>query len=69
MACEAVGCPVPKLCAWLDLLVLRSALVLIRLFYLFVVRVLGWLALLAGSDAAKDGKRNICKLPCQRREM
>src|SRR5690348_9701516 len=27
---------------------------LIRLVYLFVVRVLGWLALLAGSDAAKD---------------
>jgi len=33
---------------------LRSALVLIRLVYLFVVRMLGWLALLAGSDAAKD---------------
>jgi hypothetical protein len=29
-------------------------LVLIRLVYLFVVRMLGWLALLAGSDAAKD---------------
>jgi hypothetical protein len=28
--------------------------VLIRLVYLFVVRVLSWLALLAGSDAAKD---------------
>jgi putative transposase len=28
--------------------------VLIRLVYLFVVRVLGWLALLAGSDASKD---------------
>jgi len=28
--------------------------VLIRLVYLFIVRVLGWLALLAGSDAAKD---------------
>ena len=27
---------------------------LIRLVYLFVVRVLGWFALLAGSDAAKD---------------
>jgi hypothetical protein len=33
---------------------LRSTLVLIRLVYLFAVRVLGWLALLAGSDAAKD---------------
>ena len=33
---------------------LCSALVLIRLVYLFVVRVLGWLALVAGSDAAKD---------------
>ena len=29
---------------------------LIRLVYLFVVRVLGWLALLAASDAAKDVK-------------
>jgi putative transposase len=28
--------------------------VLIRLIYLFVVRMLGWLALMAGSDAAKD---------------
>jgi len=28
--------------------------VLIRLLYLFVVRVLGWLALLVGGDAAKD---------------
>ena len=27
---------------------------LIRLIYLFMVRVLGWLALLAGSDAARD---------------
>ena len=27
---------------------------LIRLVYLFIVRTLGWLALLAGSDAAKD---------------
>jgi hypothetical protein len=33
---------------------LRSALVLIRLIHRFMVRVLGWLALLACSDAAKD---------------
>jgi hypothetical protein len=37
-----------------DLLVLRSALVLIRLVCLFMVRVSGWLALLARSDAARD---------------
>jgi len=30
--------------------------VLIRLVYQFMVRVLGWLALLAGSDAAKDAE-------------
>jgi hypothetical protein len=41
--------PADGLTCWL-----RSALVLIRLVYLFVVRVLGWLALLAGSDDAKD---------------
>jgi hypothetical protein len=32
----------------------RSSSPLVRLIYLFTVRVLGWLDLLAGSDAAKD---------------
>jgi putative transposase len=33
---------------------LRSALALIRLAYLFMARVFGWLSLLARGDAAKD---------------
>ena len=35
---------------------LRSALVLIRLIFLFLVRVPGWLVLLARDDAARDAQ-------------
>jgi hypothetical protein len=35
---------------------LRSAFVLIRLIYLFMVRAFGWLVLLTGNDAAKDAE-------------
>jgi hypothetical protein len=52
---------------------LRSALVLIRLVYLFMVRVLGWLALLVMADAAavtthpfwkiKNVRQNGCVVP------
>ena len=42
--------------AWAWPAALRSALMLIRLIYLLMVRVFGWLALLARGDAAKDAE-------------
>ena len=46
---------VPKTACGPDL-VLRSTLVLIRLIYLFMVRVSGWLVLLVRNDTAKDAE-------------
>ena len=42
--------------AWAWPAALRSALMLIRLVYLLMVRVFGWLALLARGDNAKDAE-------------
>jgi hypothetical protein len=47
-----MACAVPKPCAWPA--ALRSALVIIRIIYLFMVGVFGWLVLLTRSDTAKD---------------
>jgi hypothetical protein len=47
---------VPKRWATAGRAALRSALVLIRLVYLFMIRVFGWPALLAHSDVAKNAE-------------
>ena len=49
----------PKPCARLDLLVYARRSALIRLVNLFMVRVFGWLALAAGSDADANAKRQV----------
>jgi hypothetical protein len=56
VAARRAPCAVPKSRVWAWPAGLRSPLVLIRLIYIFMVRVLGWLVLLARNDAAKDAE-------------
>ena len=51
----------PEPACHLDLLVTRSALVLVRLIYLFMVRLFGWLRLMVRSDAAKDTEISVLR--------